>query len=53
MPFAPVVLEEDASRVFDITPVNRYATRFMTMTCAVKPEWRERIPAVVHVDGTA
>jgi carbamoyltransferase len=53
MPFAPVVLEEDAERVFDITPVNRYAARFMTITCAVKPEWAKRIPAVVHVDGTA
>jgi carbamoyltransferase len=53
MPFAPVVLEEDADRVFDITPVNRYAARFMTITCAVKAEWRSRIPAVVHVDGTA
>jgi carbamoyltransferase len=53
MPFAPFVLEEDAARVFDITDVNRYAARFMTITCAVKPEWRARIPAVVHVDGTA
>ncbi len=53
MPFAPVVLEEDASRVFDITSVNRYAAHFMTVTCAVKPEWRARIPAIVHVDGTA
>ena len=53
MPFAPYVLEEDAERVFEITPVNRYAARFMTITCAVRPEWRERIPAVVHVDGTA
>lgn len=53
MPFAPYVLDEDASRVFDITQVNRYAARFMTITCAVKPEWRERIPAVIHVDGTA
>ncbi len=53
MPFAPYVLEEDAERVFEITPVNRYAARFMTITCAVKPEWRERIPAVVHVDNTA
>ena len=25
----------------------------MTVTCNVKPEWRDRIPAVVHVDGTA
>jgi carbamoyltransferase len=39
--------------VFDITPVNRYAARFMTITCAVKPAWRARIPAVVHVDDTA
>jgi carbamoyltransferase len=53
MPFAPFVLEEDAARVFGITDVNRYAARFMTITCAVKDEWRARIPAVVHVDGTA
>ena len=53
MPFAPYVLEEDCDKVFEITPVNRYAARFMTITCGVRPEWRERIPAVVHVDGTA
>jgi carbamoyltransferase len=53
MPFAPYVLEEDAARVFDINDVNRYAAHFMTITCGVKPEWRARIPAVVHVDGTA
>jgi len=53
MPFAPYVLEEDAARVFEITDVNRYAARFMTITCAVRPEWRNKIPAVVHVDGTA
>jgi carbamoyltransferase len=53
MPFAPYVLEEDAERVFEITDVNRYAARFMTITCAVRPEWRSRISAVVHVDGTA
>src|SRR5688500_19589171 len=41
------------SRVFEITDVNRYAAHFMTITCAVRPEWRARIPAVVHVDGTA
>jgi carbamoyltransferase len=53
MPFAPYVLEEDAAQVFEITNVNRYAARFMTITCAVRPQWREKIPAVVHVDGTA
>jgi carbamoyltransferase len=53
MPFAPCILDEDCERVFEITPVNRYAMRFMTITCAVRPEWRDRIPAVIHVDGTA
>ena len=53
MPFAPCVLEEDASRVFVISDANRHAARFMTITCDVQADWRERIPAVVHVDGTA
>ncbi|MGE3067401.1 MAG: carbamoyltransferase C-terminal domain-containing protein [Hyphomicrobiaceae bacterium] len=53
MPFAPVVLEEDARRVFGIDDRNAYACRFMTITTDVKEEWRTRIPAVVHVDGTA
>src|SRR5262249_31848816 len=53
MPFAPYVLDEDADKVFEITPVNRYAARFMTITCGVRPEWREKIPAVVPVGRTA
>jgi len=53
MPFAPVVLEEHAAKVFDLHQGNSYAARFMTITCAVHPSWRERIAAVVHVDGSA
>ncbi len=53
MPFAPVVAEEDADDVFMLTPATRYAARFMTITCAVREAWRTRIPAVVHIDGTA
>lgn len=53
MPFAPVVLEEQAAEVFDINPGNAHAARFMTITCDVRPAWRERIAAVVHVDGSA
>jgi carbamoyltransferase len=53
MPFAPVVLDDQAARVFDVHAGNAHAARFMTITCDVKPEWRERIPAVVHVDGSA
>jgi carbamoyltransferase len=30
-----------------------YSARFMTITCGVKEQWRERIPAVVHIDGSA
>ncbi len=53
MPFAPVIAESDASDVFDIGAVNRYAAHFMTISCSVQPEWRDRIPGIVHVDGTA
>jgi carbamoyltransferase len=53
MPFAPVVAEEDAGQVFEIGGTNRYAAHFMTISCGVRPEWRERIPGVVHVDRTA
>jgi carbamoyltransferase len=53
MPFAPVVAADKASTVFDITPVIAYACRFMTITCNVKPQWRDRIAAVVHIDGSA
>jgi carbamoyltransferase len=53
MPFAPVITAEKAAAVFDIDKVNAYACRFMTITCNVKPEWRQRIAAVVHVDGSA
>ncbi len=53
MPFAPVVPEERAAEVFDVNSVNGYACRFMTITCDVRPVWRQRIAAVVHVDGSA
>jgi carbamoyltransferase len=53
MPFAPVVRSERAAEIFEISQLNADAARFMTITCLVRPHWRERIPAVVHVDGTA
>ena len=53
MPFAPVVAESDAAEIFELSKLNMYAARFMTITCAVRQDWRERIPAVVHVDNTA
>ena len=53
MPFAPVIAADKAAEVFDVNTVNAYACRFMTITCDVRPSWRERIAAVVHVDGSA
>lgn len=48
-PFAPSVTEEDAARFFEGDSDSPYMILVME-TC---PEWRERLPAVVHVDGTA
>jgi carbamoyltransferase len=53
MPFAPVVRDARVDEAFDLPDNLRYAARYMTVTCNVKPLWADRIPAVVHVDGTA
>ena len=53
MPFAPVTTRELAGRCFlGLDPVLA-AARFMTVTVPCSPEFRERCPGVVHVDGTA
>ena len=36
MPFAPVIAPEDVDEVFDLGMAERYAARFMTITCAVR-----------------
>jgi carbamoyltransferase len=48
-PVAPMVLLERAEEIFD-GPI---PSPFMLFTHDVRPSWRCRIPAVVHVDGTA
>ncbi len=53
MPFAPSVLAEHADELFVGVGKARHTAEFMTITFDVTPEWRSRIPAVVHVDGTA
>ena len=53
MPFAPSALAEYADEVFENVEPGRHAAEFMTITYDVKKEWQPRIPAVVHVDGTA
>ena len=48
-PFAPIVLAERAKEIFE----GEEDSPFMLIAKHVRPEWRDRIPAVVHVDGTA
>jgi len=49
-PVAPMVLAERAREIFDGGPI---PSPYMLFTHGVRPGWGERIPAVVHVDGTA
>ncbi len=48
-PVAPMVLEERAHEVFR----GPLPSPYMLFTHDVRTEWRDRIPAVVHVDGSA
>ncbi len=49
-PVAPMVLAERAAELFSGGPL---PSPYMLFVHDVAPEWRDRIPAVVHVDGTA
>ncbi|MBF7730498.1 carbamoyltransferase family protein [Pseudomonas sp. N040] len=47
-PFAPSVLKEDVGTYFEQT----VDSPFMMHVVKIRTEWRERLPAVTHVDGT-
>jgi carbamoyltransferase len=49
-PVAPMVLADRAARIFSRGPL---PSPYMLFVHDVAKEWRDRIPAVVHVDGTA
>ena len=49
-PVAPMVLLERAADIFTAGPI---PSPHMLFTHEVRPEWRRRIPAVVHIDGSA
>jgi carbamoyltransferase len=49
-PVAPMVLAESAATVFEGGP---FPSPYMLFTHRVQPDWLDRIPAAVHVDGTA
>jgi carbamoyltransferase len=48
-PFAPIVRLEDVSEYFEWEGESRW----MNFCPMVKPEYRERLPAITHIDGTA
>jgi carbamoyltransferase len=52
-PFAPVVLAHEADKLFEMPPAGERLGRFMSGVFPVRPEWRDRLGAVTHVDGTA
>ncbi|WP_210491864.1 carbamoyltransferase C-terminal domain-containing protein [Patulibacter sp. SYSU D01012] len=49
-PVAPMVLADRAAEIFSGGPL---PSPYMLFTHDVAPEWRDRIPTVVHVDGSA
>src|SRR3984957_17618248 len=51
-PFAPSVLAEHADEWFEIGP-HLASHEYMLFACPAKAERRDRIPAVLHCDGTA
>ena len=52
-PFAPVVPIDAVDRYFDLPPGGPRLARFMSGVFPVRPEWRSRLAAVTHVDGSA
>jgi carbamoyltransferase len=48
-PIAPMVRAARFADIFD----GVYPSPYMLFVHRVRPEWKDRIPAVVHVDGTA
>ena len=48
-PFAPAVMFEHQSSIFN----SEIFSPYMLVTTTVKEEWRNKIPAVVHIDNSA
>lgn len=51
-PFAPSILAEACPRYVDMPERAQWSARFMLTVPPIRPERREEIPAVTHVDGT-
>ncbi|MFZ2407402.1 MAG: carbamoyltransferase C-terminal domain-containing protein [Methylobacter sp.] len=51
-PFAPSIQEEWVRDFFEV-PGEHADFPFMSFVLNVKPEWRQQLPAITHVDGSA
>jgi len=47
-PFCPSILKEHASDILD----SDHPAPFMTIAFKANPKWKDKIPEVIHVDGT-
>jgi carbamoyltransferase len=52
-PFAPAVTAEAAAEYFEIDEGDEGTYEHMLFTMPVRPEYRDRLPAITHVDGSA
>jgi carbamoyltransferase len=52
-PFAPAVTAEAASRYFDIEVGDEALYSYMLLVTQVREAYREQLPAITHVDGSA
>ena len=52
-PFAPAVPIEVAERYFELPPGGAQLATFMSGVFPVRPEWRDKLAAITHIDGTA
>ncbi len=52
-PFAPAVIMEAAPKIFDMEPAKLDDYMYMLLTAQVRDEYKELLPAITHVDGSA
>lgn len=51
-PLCPVVCREDATKYFNCDNPLPESTDFISLVQSIKKEWKQKIPAVIHKDGT-
>ena len=52
-PFAPAVLSDQASEIFEIKEGDSSLFEYMLSVTSVRETYREKLPAITHVDGSA